>query len=76
MFAVQFGVTADYPFGQALLTVAIFAFLAIKHTLSVWMKSAIILGYHGGCRVLKKCLPVKDRAHFVRPMGQRAQSIE
>jgi hypothetical protein len=76
MFAVQFGVTADYTFGQALFAVAMLALLAIKNTLSIWMKSAIILGYHGGCRVLKKCLHVKDQAHFVRRMGHRAWSIE
>ena len=76
MFAVQFGVTADYTFGQALFAVAMLALLAIKNTLSIWMKSAIILGYHGGCRVLKKYVYVKDRARFVRPMGHRAWSIE
>jgi hypothetical protein len=76
MFAVQFGVTADYTFGQALFAVAMLALLAIKNTLSIWMKSAIILGYHGGCRVLKKYLHVKDQAHFVRRMGHRAWSIE
>jgi hypothetical protein len=59
MFAVQFGVTADYAFGQALFAVAMLALLAIKNTLSIWMKSAIILGYHGGCRVLKKRVHVK-----------------
>jgi hypothetical protein len=76
MFTVQFGITAEYTFGQALFTVAILVLLAIKNSLSIWMKSAIILGYHGGCRVLKKCLHVKDRAHFVRPMGHRAWSTE
>jgi hypothetical protein len=72
MFAVQFGVTAYYTFGQALFAVAMLALLAIKNTLSIWMKSAIILGYHGGCRVLKKYLHVKDQAHFVRRMGHGA----
>jgi len=72
MFAVQFGVTADYTFGQALFAEAILVLLAIKNSLSIWMKSAIILGYHGGCRVLKKCLHVKDRALFVRRMGHGA----
>jgi hypothetical protein len=76
MFAVQFRVTADYTFGQALFAVAILALLAIKNTLAIWMKSAIILGYHGGCRVLKKCLYVKDWSHFVRRIGHRAWSIE
>jgi hypothetical protein len=76
MFAVQFGVIADYTLRQALFTVAIFALVAIKNTLAIWMKTAIILGYHGGCRVLKKCFAVKDRAHFVRRVGHRAWSIE
>jgi len=76
MFAVQFGVTADYTFGQALFAVAMLALLTIKNTLSIWMKSAIILGYHSGCRVLKKRLHVKDRAHFIRRMGHRARSID
>jgi hypothetical protein len=76
MFAVQFGVIADYTLCQALFTVAILALVARKNTLSIRMKSAIILGYHGGCRVLKKMLCVKDRAHFARRMGHRAWSTE
>jgi hypothetical protein len=59
MFAVQFWVVADYTFCQALFTVAIFALVAIKNTLSICMMSAFILGYHGGCRVLKKSFCVK-----------------
>jgi len=69
MFAVQFGVITDYTFGQTFVTIAILTLVAIKHTFSIRMKSAFILGSHGGCRVLKKFLPVKDRAHFVRSMG-------
>jgi hypothetical protein len=59
MFAIQFRIIAGYSFGHTLFTVAIFALLAVENTPSIWMKSAFILGYHGGCRVLKKCLHVK-----------------
>jgi hypothetical protein len=60
MFAVQFGVSAGHTFGQALFTVTIFALFTIKNTLSIRMKSAFVLGYHSGCRVLKKWVHVKD----------------
>jgi hypothetical protein len=76
MFAVQFGVIADYTLCQALFTIAILALVAIKNTLSIWMKSAITPGYHGGCRVLKNLSYVKERAHFVRCLEHRAWSTE
>jgi len=59
MFAVQFWVVADYTFCQAFFTVAIFALVAIKNSFSIFMMSTFILGYHGGCRVLKKSFCVK-----------------
>jgi len=37
------------------------------------MKAAEIFVHHGGSSLLKKCLGVKHRAHWVRRMGHRAQ---
>ena len=72
-FTIQFRVSADLTICQALVTVAVFVFFTIQHCFSFWMKAAAIFVHHGDRSLLKKCLGVKDRAHWVRRMGHRVK---
>jgi hypothetical protein len=72
-FTVFLRIAAGQASFQTLFAVAIFVFFAIKYALSFWMIAAVTFIYHGGSSLLEKSLVVKDRAHCVRRMGDRAK---
>ena len=72
-FTVFLRIAAGQSSFQTLVAVTIFVLITIKHTLSFWMIAAVTFIYHGGSSLLEKPLGVKNRAHCVRCMGDRAK---
>ena len=72
-FTVFLRIAAGQASFQTLFAVAIFVLFAIKYALSFWMIAAVTFIYHGGSSLLEKSIVVKDRAHCVHRMGDRAK---